>query len=283
MSDFFQVFQTMREDSDQQIPGWLSSHPDPPDRIRATAEQARQVMEEEPRSDLRVNRNTFLDHLEGIVFGPDPREGFTEDGKFYHPDLRFRIDFPNSWKVQNMKSAVLFLEPSQVVGLQLTLVPPGTADTPESRARQVAEDESVELLEGRSMRINGLPAFLGRYRIRSPENGQVLGALASFIDYGDLLYELVGMAPEASFSQYSQPLEKLATSFRELRDSRILGVQPDHVSTYQVRRGGTLGDISRLFPHPEAGPGELARLNRLSTDERLPAGTRVKVIVAGRR
>ena len=133
------------------------------------------------------------------------------------------------------------------------------------------------------MRINDLPAFLGRYRIRSPENGQVLGALASFIDYGDLLYELVGMAPEASFSQYSQPLEKLATSFRELRDSRILGVQPDHVSTYQVLRGGTLGDISRLFPHPEAGPGELARLNRLSTDERLPAGTRVKVIVAGGR
>ena len=40
MSDFFQVFQTLREDGGQQIPGWLSSHPDPPDRIRNTAEQA---------------------------------------------------------------------------------------------------------------------------------------------------------------------------------------------------------------------------------------------------
>lgn len=96
MSDFFQVFQTLGEDSGQQIPGWLSSHPDPPDRIRNTAEQARQVMDAEPRSDLQVNRKAFLDHLEGVVYGPDPREGFTEDGKFYHPDLRFRIDYPDS-------------------------------------------------------------------------------------------------------------------------------------------------------------------------------------------
>ncbi len=241
LSDFFQVFQAMREDSEQQIPGWLASHPDPPDRIRATADHAREVMDADPRSDLRVNRNTFLDHLEGIVFGPDPREGFSEDGTFYHPDLRFRIDFPDNWKVQNSKSAVLFLDPSQVVGVQLTLAPPGAADTPESRARQVAEEGSVQLLDGRRMRINGLQGYLARYRIRNPGNGQLLGALAAFIDHGDLLYELVGLAPEESFSRYSQQLEKTVTSFRELRDARILAVQPDHVKIYRIRRGGGPG------------------------------------------
>ncbi len=283
MSDFFQVFQTLREDGGQQIPGWLSSHPDPPDRIRNTAEQARQVMDAEPRSDLRVNRKAFLDHLEDVVFGPDPREGFTENGKFYHPDLRFLIDYPDSWTVQNTKSAVLFLEPNQSAGVRLTLVPPEAADSPEDRARQVAEDASVELLDGHRTRVNGQQAFLGRYRMKSPENDQVLIALAAFIDYEDLLYELVGLAPERSFPQYSQPIETIVTSFRELRDPRILGVQPDHVSIYQVRRGGTLGDVSRLFPHPGQGPEELARLNRLAADERLPAGTRLKVIVAGRK
>lgn len=185
--------------------------------------------------------------------------------------------------MQNTKSAVLFLEPNQTAGVQLTLVPPEAAGTPEDRARHVAEDASVELLDGRRTRINGQQAFLGRYRIQNPENGQLLTALAAFIDYGDLLYELVGVAPEESFSQYSQSMERLVTSFQELRDSRILKVRPDHVSIYQVRRGGTLGDISRLFPHPGQGPEELARLNRLAADERLPAGTRVKVIVAGRK
>ena len=280
LSDFFMVFQNMREETGQQIPGWLSTHPDPPDRIRATAELAQQVIEQEPDSNLRVNRNTFLGYLEGLVFGQNPREGFTKEGNFYHPDLRFRIAFPRAWRVQNGKNAVLFLEPDQVAGVQLTLAPAGAGDGPEDRARQVAASSSVELLEGRRRSINGLPAFLGLYRIANQQTGQYLNALAAFIHHGDLLYELVGLAPGTVFSTYSGTLESVVTSFRELRDPQILGVKPDRISIYQVRRGGTLRDIARLFPHPEYTAEDLASLNRISADERLPAGTRVKVLVA---
>ena len=63
---------------------------------------------------------TYLARIDGLVYGDDPRQGFFRDGVFLHPELRFRIDFPQGWRTQNLPQAVNALAPQQDAVLQLT-------------------------------------------------------------------------------------------------------------------------------------------------------------------
>lgn len=282
MSDFFQVFQRMSEESGQSMPGWLSSHPTPPSRIRDTQQLAQEILSRSPGSrDLKVRPDRFLRHLDGIIFGENPREGFTQDGHFYHPDMRFQMDYPSAWKVQNGKSAVVFVEPSQNAGVQLTLAPSETP-SPEARARQIGQQPNVRMLRGSRESINGKSAYVAVYDIQG-QSGSGLRAIAAFLLHRDLMFQLVGMAPPSVFNRYSRQLQQVITSFRDLNDREILAVQPDRLDLYTIQRGGTIEDVARLFPNERVSVDDLALLNRVERGEDLGPGTVVKIVRAGRR
>ena len=146
MSKFFVVFQQMREQSDQSVPSWLSSHPEPPDRISATRQAAQSIVRTRPDRSWNIGRETFLRQISGIVYGENPREGFESDGWFSQPDLRFRIRFPQGWKVQNSKRAVVFAPESGDAAIQLTLAEAPRGTSPEEYARSLAEQPGVQLV-----------------------------------------------------------------------------------------------------------------------------------------
>jgi predicted Zn-dependent protease len=270
----------MREEQGAGVPDWLSTHPSPPDRIEATRATANAVIAEYGEKDFRLGTQDFLQRIDGIVFGENPREGFTQDGFFYHPDMRFQVEYPDDWKVINTRAAVVFLEPSQKAAVQLTLVPPDVK-SPRVRAEQLSNQEGVRMLESGSRNINGHPAIIAIYQVRD-YSGNSLQALAAFIDYGNNIYQLVGSAPPSSFKQYYGIFENMLTSFRELRDRKILNVQPDRIRLYKVRRGGTLRDIAKRYPNARVRIEELSVINRIGESEQLEAGTVVKVVEAGR-
>lgn len=280
MSNFFTVFERMREESGQVLPNWLSSHPAPPDRIEATQRHA-EALTGGRAGDLRVNREGHLRRLEDLVFGENPREGYTEDNRFLHPDLRFQIRYPPGWKVQNTKSSVLFGEPNGAAAVQLTLAPAGSS--PVSRARELGGQQGVQLVNGEQRSVNGNPSYFAYYHVQNPSTGRRIEALAAFISYRGNLYQMIGMAPPQSFRSYSNALRGILESFSELRDPRALAVQPDRVHLYRVQRGGTLRDVARRYPNPRMTIDELAALNRINPDERLAPGALVKVVEAGRR
>jgi predicted Zn-dependent protease len=280
LSGFFEVFQSMREEQGGGVPDWLSTHPSPPDRIEATRAKANALISEYGEKDFRLGAEDFLKKIEGTVFGENPREGFTQDGFFYHPDMKFQMDYPDGWQVINTRVAVVFLESSQQAAMQLTLVPPDVT-SPRARAEQISNQQGVRMLESGPRDINGNPAFLAIYQV-SDYSGNSLQALAAFIDYGENIYQLVGSAPPNRFRQYYASLENMVNSFRELRDRKILSVQPDRIRLYRVRRGGTLQDIAKRYPNERVGVKELSVINRIDEGKRLGAGTLVKVVEAGR-
>jgi predicted Zn-dependent protease len=282
LSKFFVVFQQMREDTDQSVPDWLSSHPAPPDRITSTRQEADIIVRGQPDKRWTVNRETFLRQISGIVYGENPREGFRSDGWFVHPDLRFRFQIPTGWRVQNSKKAVVAAPASQDAAIQLTLAeaPEGTA--PGEYAQGLAEGSGVELVEGENTRINGNRAFIGTYRVQDSQ-GNRLTALAAFIDFEGRLYQILGLAPSQNFSRYDRTFEDSLTSFSRLTDRNLLNVQPDRLQIRTARRGQTLGQIAQAVNNPRMNPEALSRLNRIDVDQSLRAGTLVKVIEAGRR
>ena len=280
VSRFFEVFVSMREESGKSLPGWLSSHPAPPDRIQATETLARQIKSENPRTEYKINAASFVPHLDNLVYGDNPREGFVEGGRFVHPDLRFQLDLPQGWKVENTRSSVSINEPGRGAAIQLTLVPPDQGQSPEAVGRSLGSQAGVEMIEGASDRIQGNPAFLGRYRVQT--DGGILGVRAAVISYGGRLYQIAGLAPENTFARFAGMMDTSLRSFRALTERRFLDVQPDRIRIHRARAGDTLRGIAGLPASSRINLEELVRLNRIDPDMKLAAGTMVKLVSLGR-
>lgn len=281
MSEFFQVFIGMREESGQSIPNWLSSHPAPADRIQRTSEEAARLKRESGLRDYKVNSELFLPRLENLIYGDNPREGFVEKQRFIHPDLRFQMDIPSGWEVENTKSAVLLAEPQGSAVVQLTLVPPEEGQSPADIAQKIGRQEGIQFLRGRSEIINGNQAYLGLYRVR--EEGGNIGVQAAFISHGSRIYQLAGMSPESVFSRYAQTMENTARSFRPLTDARLLAAQPDRLRIRRARKGDTLRGLARSLDPSRVKLEDLARLNRMDPDQPLRDGAWVKLVDLGQR
>ncbi len=278
MSSFFQVFESLREQSGAALPSWLSSHPDPPDRRRTTLQQAEQLIASAPGRRLLVNEERHLSLVEGLVYGENPREGFVEEGWFLHPDLRFRFGVPRGWRVQNTRSSVILSEPGESAAIQLTLVPRGV--TAEERARELASRPGVRVQWGGEDRLHGNPALLGLYEVPTQQGS--LAALAAWIEYEGRLYQLIGITPASAYSRFFPLLEDSIRSFQRLTDRRALGVQPDRIRLHRCRRGETLEQLARQAANPRVDLQELARLNRLEPEQALPQGKLVKLVASGR-
>jgi predicted Zn-dependent protease len=281
MSSFFQVFVGMREESGPSVPNWLSTHPDPPDRIRRTTEEGARIKRQSARRDFKINADEFMPKLDRLVYGDNPREGFVDKGRFVHPDLRFQLDIPQSWKVENTKSSVIFSEPEGGAIVQLTMIPPEEAKSPGDVAQTIAQQEGIQFLSGGSERINGNQAYVGRYRVQS--DGGILGVAAAFISYEGHIYQAAGMAPENSFSQHAQHLNSVLRSFRTLTDPRLLAAQPDTMKLYRARGGESLRSLAKSMDQTRVSLEDLARINRISPDQKLGAGTWVKLVQLGKR
>jgi predicted Zn-dependent protease len=280
LSRFFQVFVDMRQQEGGAIPNWLSSHPAPPDRIQATETEALQVKSEYPQRQYKINRDGFLSMLDGLVYGENPREGFTDGGRFAHPDLRFQLDVPQGWKVENTKSAVIMAEPQGNAVLQLSLVPPEEGQSPEAIGRKIGSQQGIEMVAGSATSINGNTAFLGRYRLQTDSG--YLGVQAAFIRYGGNVYQIAGLAPESAFSGFERIFDSNLRSFRELTDSRLLNVQPDRIQIYRTRGNQSLRGVAGSTAQGRITLEELTRLNRIDPDQTLEPGTVIKLVRAGR-
>ena len=280
MSRFFEVFVNMREEEGEAIPNWLSSHPAPPDRIQATEAAAIRAKSANPGRQYKINGQEFLTRLSGVIYGENPREGFVEGGRFVHPELRFQLDVPQGWQVQNSKSVVVFAEPQRSAVVQLTLVPSEEGQSPEAIGRNIGQKEGIQLVDGATATVNGNQAYLGRYRVQTEQG--ILGVAAAFIRYGGLVYQITGLTPEDGFSRFSGTFGSSLRSFRELSDSRILQVQPDRLRIHRSRAGESLRSIAGTTKNSRITLEELVRLNRLDPDQQLAPGTLVKLVQPGR-
>lgn len=279
---FFEVFERMREQSASPLPGWLSSHPSPPDRIAETEQLARQVMSESAGRDWNLRRQQLLLHLEGLVFGDNPREGFVSQNRFYHPQLRFQLHFPANWKVQNSKNSALFVEPGQQAAIELSLPPVSAGTTPKALASSIAARSGIRQISGRELEINGNPAYLGLFQVRSAQ-GQDLKVMAAFISWNQRLYQLAGLSPATAFDRFASTFQESLLSFEELRDARMLSVSPDRIRLHTVAGNETLRQIHRSAGNPRVSLEDLSLLNRIDPDRKLEPGSRVKIVAPGRR
>ena len=255
------------------LPNWLSTHPDPVER----QERMRETIAEMDRdlSDFKSNRPSFLGQIDDMVFGDNPREGFFDDSRFMHPELAFRLDFPEGWKLRNQKQSVGGISESQDAAVVLTLA---QEDGPQAAARAFLSQEGLRAGRPESGRINGYPAILADFEVprqQNPLRGQV-----AFVQYDGRTYRLLGYTLSSRWSSYGRTINASLTSFAKLTDRAALNAQPARVNIVNPRRDLSLDSFQRQYPS-NATLETLALINHVPLDGMLAGGEGAKQVIGG--
>jgi predicted Zn-dependent protease len=265
------------EQSGESIPGWLSTHPDPDDR------QARILQDYRTKtlqgSELLVREEEFKRRLEGLVYGEDPRQGFMDGNRFKHPDLEFQVDFPEGWNVKNTRQAVFSAPPDGSAAIQLTASRVGSGTRPEVYAQNFFQQHQLEYGTGERLHVGQFPAYAAPFRGRT-STGTLVGE-GGFVVDGEMVYEILGMTRESSYRRYRDTFLTVISSYDRLGDPVALGAQPFRIQLYRVTESMSLeealvraGIDGRLLP-------ELALVNNGKLDDRVEAGTLLKIVKRG--
>jgi len=275
MADFFNTL-ARKQQGGEVIPTFLSTHPDPGNRYENVLQLAEKWQNKlnvrEP--ELIVDRDGYFQMIDGIVYGEDPRQGYVENGTFYHPELRFQYDVPSSWKLQNSPSQVLMVAPDQKAVMILTAK---EAASVRQAAEEVIEQFKLQVVESRETSINGLPAYFVVGDATTEQN-QTFRVMVHEIMYGDLAYQFIGYSQRATYDQYAGSFQNTAQSFDELRDQSKINVQPERIDIVKAPRNMSFTEAMRHFNMPSDRFEELAILNGMQLEEEIQNGKLIKVI-----
>ncbi len=268
----FQMLASVSGGGEGRVPEWQLTHPYPENR-EAHIREVIAASTEIP-VDGRVGRDAFLDRLQGMVFGPNPREGYFQEARFLHPDLAFELTFPEGWKTVNQRSAVAGISPAEDAIMVLELVP--DAEDPVAALRAFLAQEGMQGGRIRQAQTNGVPWARANF-VATSDQGET-GGVAEFLRHRDRLYRILGYGAGAQWSSYAGTVEASMGTFRTVTDRAVLGVQPWRLEVVTLPRDMTMAQFNGRYPSA-VSLEELARLNRRVADEIVPAGSRLKRVV----
>jgi predicted Zn-dependent protease len=273
----YAMLKRMGEQSGQNLPNFLSTHPDPGDRETRTRALATEAAA--GKSGLVINGRYFVESLDGLVYGSDPRHGYFDDDVFLHPEMRFQMRFPAGWTHQNTQSAVQAVSPDQKAGMQLTLAQAGDF-TPEGFVLELQRRGSIAAARGNAETIGGYRAWVGVVTV--VKNGAESRLAAGFIrQTPERMFQILGSSAVAADANESAILAS-ARSVRPLSDPARIGVQPDRVHVLAAPAAGSFESIVEAQGTQAIDLQETAILNNAFADEQVFKNQLVKIVRAGR-
>lgn len=274
---FFSALDRISEQQAGGLPNWLMTHPEPEEREEYIPRLAAEWEDKVPMT--IVDQESYLQRLEGITLGNDPREGFVEDGMFYHPDLRFQFPVPRGFTVNNGKTQVQMVDQEQqaiMVFATGSLIAGQEVSSPRDAARAMAQQQGLEVIESGEARAGGLPAYF-LLAGGQTQQGQRIRMLTYFIEYGGTVWGFAGYAMADAFSRYQDTFLRTMRGFDRLTDRRILNVQPTRTQVVPASRTAPFRSfVPNTLPR-EMTAEDLAILNQVELDETIQQGTLLKL------
>lgn len=253
------------------LPEWASTHPNPSGRVRDTAALA------QGKPGARLNRETFLRNIDGLIYGDDPEQGVVEGRQFIHPDLRFAFTAPQGFYLVNGTQQVTINGQSGQAELRV-------AQSSGSLTQFVSQ--AFQSLSGQGQAINpqiqrttvnGLPAAYGVARANSG-NTQVDVVVFAYDFGGGQTYYYQAITPAGRSGVFTPMFE----SFRRISATEAAQVVPRVLDVVTVQSGDTVASLSRRMAYDNAQEARFRVLNSLGSNDRLQAGQQVKLVVRGR-
>jgi predicted Zn-dependent protease len=275
MADFFN---TLKRETAQSggsaLPPFMSTHPDPGERNTTVSKLAAEWKQKLNLTNAKVNRDSYLRRIEGLIYGTDPREGYLENSVFYHPGLKFQFSVPTGWAYQNSPQQVQ-LAPQE--GKALLIFMGAQGNSLQEAANAAVQQYKLQVVSSGQVSLNGLPA-LAVIADQQQQDGSILRTLSYFIQQNNNIYHLIGVAMASDYSRYEPYFTHVAQSFKTLTDPAKLNKQPERIRIKTVNLQTTLEAALRSSGVPDRRLEELAILNGMNLSDRLAAGELIKIV-----
>ncbi len=250
-----------------QRPDFLATHPATPARVAFAIKAARQFGAPGVGT---VDRDRYLEGIDGMVYGDDPNQGFVRDRTFVHPGLGIGFTVPEGFVIDNTSEAVLA---TGVDGTALRFDAVGLA-----RDAQLADYLKSGWVNGldegsvQSFSVNGLDAASAtaeakgwHFRIAVIRTG------------GNATYRFI-FANEAVTPAFVRAASETVDGFRTLSASDLADFRALHIHVVTVRPGDTEARLLRRMSGVDR-PRDLFRvLNDLDAGAKLTPGTKLKIV-----
>jgi predicted Zn-dependent protease len=277
MANFFQTLQRISQTSGQEeLPPFLSTHPDPGDRYNTVTKLAAQWKANTGLTNPAINRNAYLQKIDGIIYGEDPKEGYLEGNTFYHPVMKFQITRPNGWGYSNSPQQVQFAAPDGKAGLILTMA---QGNSLQAAAQAFVQQYQMTVTRSGATTVNGLQAYVVEASLQQQQG--TIATISYFIQYNNAIYQLLGVSSAADFPAYANTIVNSIMTFRELTDASKLNKQPERIRVRPAPTTGTLQQELSALGVPQARLNEMAIVNGMNLTTQVQAGTLIKVLGTG--
>ena len=247
---------------------FLSSHPSTPERISIAYANARQYTT--PKN-AESDRSAFLDAIDGLTYGDDPKEGFVRGRRFMHANLGFTFTAPESFTLENTPQAVLGATPSgkEALRLDAVRVPADQALTTYLASGWIDGIDSSSI---QSLTINGFAAATAVAR------GEQWSFRLFAIRFGNDVYRLAFAARELSPAA-DAGFRTAAETFRRVPPEEAKGATPLRISVVRVGLRDTVERLGGKMAVPDRKLERFLILNGIEKDAKLKLGERVKIVV----
>ncbi len=277
LAGFFETLERMNPGSDRSgLPGWFSTHPSPQDRVQVVRVRAREWKEKLGLRDSKINHDTYLRRIDGLLFGDDPTQGYVDGNVFYHPALRFQFPFPTKWKLSHKPSQVQMVSEGEDA---VILLSQASGSSSREAAKEFITKTGASVIRSDGIQVNGLSSQRVTSEIRSQK--AVYRLMSYFIEKGKSVFVFHGLASVEGFQNYGSLFENTMRQFRELSDSRRIDVKPDRIRIRAARSSDTLENVLRSLSVSNDKLKETALLNGGNLNQVIPVNTLIKVVEKG--
>ncbi|MFC3442073.1 M48 family metalloprotease [Sphingobium rhizovicinum] len=257
--------------SARSMPEWASTHPDPGARVDRAARAAAATR---VTSTVR-NRDAFLNAVDGVLYGDDPKQGVIDGNRFRHPDLRLTFAVPSGFGMENASDAVSITGSGGQAQFSGAAYSGNLAAYIDSVLSKLGGGNGgVPAGEVSRTTINGLPAAWRT--VRASSQSQQIDATVFAYDFGNgKAYHFLLLTPAG---KGIGPFTSMIESVQRLSAQEAAAIKPRRVDVVTVKSGDTIQSMAKRMAYSDYPLERFLTINALSANATLRPGQRVKIV-----
>lgn len=249
------------------VPEWASTHPDPARRVSRAATIASRF------AGSQRNRDGFLNRLDGLLYGDDPKQGMVQGREFLHPELGLKFAIPQGYAMQNGTSAVSISGQSSQAQFTSAAYTGDLNRYVDQAFKSAAENQQLNYGEIQRTTVNGIPAAYATARTSGTQQPVDVTVFAySFAN--DRAYHFVAVTPAGSSNVFASMYQSVG----RLGGAEAAAIKPRRLRVITVARGDTVQSLSSRMAFDDLRLERFLALNGLAPNAALSAGQKLKIV-----
>jgi predicted Zn-dependent protease len=271
MSSFLASLQREGAASGQNEKGasYFSTHPATGERVAKTYQEARQYA---PGG--AINRNEYLEAINGIVYGDSMEHGFARDQTFYHPPMGFAFTAPPGYRIINQPQQVVAVSNSGAV-VVFDMVQVSADISPADFITQGWLNGKSSLVP-QNIQVNGMPAATTGFD--GTINGRPVTVQMVAIRWKDKFARFQVAIPKDASGAEIDAIRRTTYSFRNLGAQEIATLKPQHVNIVTATSSDSIPLLAAKQPFGNENEARFRLLNALTGNLSIQPGQKYKIV-----